>query len=528
MQRDRATFFPESAFGGQIYRNRLDIHRQVLYNVFSQLKKRFPEFIRAGRKESPVLNKRIAALILSFCLALAVVPLFASPASAIGEVMKAERGTPWIDGEIDAIWKRANRQKLTHRTRGEGTRENSLCHVSVLWDDEALYFLFELTDNDFTFEAEPGSPLNDCVYLYIDEKDVFGTTWKPGQTRICLTPAPGLSLYPMDGDAPADFEMAYAMDIDGHWNIEFKYVPHTLNLAKVERILMDFQYCDANPDGFVESIVNWSDEQGECETDSASWTYVTMKRTASGTSGEGFATVEEAAASINRTPVYPLRFISGTNGNHNEGAANIWDGNVGTKFCTSEFSMKSVVRMKGPTVLDGLIMATANDNSAYNGRNPDEWKIQGSNNSQDWEDIVTGDESFFDEVDFTYFAMRVESDKAYRFFRFYNRSCKSGCCQISEVVLCSTDQSVKDLDNVTEEVEHVDKETLVQYENPARLAARAPVSAEEAVKPVENVSVAEEKKVRSTSVLPGVITVSVILVGLGVLAVLAPKFRKED
>ena len=54
------------------------------------------------------------------------------------------------------------------------------------------------------------------------------------------------------------------------------------------------------------------------------------------------------------------------------------------------------------------------------------------------------------------------------------------------------------------------------------------VSAEEAVKPVENVSVAEEKKVRSTSVLPGVITVSVILVGLGVLAVLAPKFRKED
>ena len=126
------------------------------------------------------MNKRIAALILSFCLALAAVPLFASPASAIGETMKAERGTPWIDGDIDVIWKRADRQKLTHRTGGEGKGENSLCYVSMLWDDEALYFLFELADDDFTFDAEAGSPLNDSVRLYIDEKDVFGPTWKPG------------------------------------------------------------------------------------------------------------------------------------------------------------------------------------------------------------------------------------------------------------------------------------------------------------------------------------------------------------
>ena len=191
--------------------------------------------------------------------------------------------------------------------------------------------------------------------------------------------------------------------------------------------------------------------------------------------------------------------------------------------------MKSVVRMKGPTVIDGLIMATANDNSAYNGRNPDEWKIQGSNNAQDWEDIVTGDESFFDEVDFTYFAMRVDCQTAYRFFRFYNRSAKSGCCQISEVILCSTDEATKALDNVQEIVEHVDKAALTNYENPERLGENVPAAEEEASSdsPAQ-VRPAEEKKVRRESVLPGVITVSVITVGLAVLAVLAPKFRKED
>ena len=475
------------------------------------------------------MNNRIAALLLSFCTVIALFAALAVPSAAIGESMRAERGTPWVDGEIDTVWKRADRQKLTHVTGGEGRRDTALCYVSVLWDDESLYFLFELIDNDFTFDAPAGSPLSDCVYLYIDEADVYGPTWKKGQTCVCLTPSAGKSLYPLYGDAPADFETAWAMDIDGHWNIEFRYTPHTLDLSRTNRILMDFRFADANPDGVTDCFFNWADELGECEADSASWNYVTMKRLASGGSGEGFATAEEAAASINRTPVEPLRFISGTNGNPNEGAYNIWDGNVGTKFCTSEFSMKSVVRMKGPTVIDGLIMATANDNSAYNGRNPDEWKIQGSNNAQDWEDIVTGDESFFDEVDFTYFAMRVDCQTAYRFFRFYNRSAKSGCCQISEVILCSTDEATKALDNVQEVVEHVDKAALTNYENPERLGENVPAAEEEASSdsPAQ-VRPAEEKKVRRESVLPGVITVSVITVGLAVLAVLAPKFRKED
>ena len=113
------------------------------------------------RKDSTVLNNRIATLILSLCLVLTLVPALASPASAIGEEMKVSRGTPFVDGEIDPVWKTAARQKLSHRTGGEGRADTSLCYVSVLWDDEALYFLFELIDNNFTFDAPAGSELND-------------------------------------------------------------------------------------------------------------------------------------------------------------------------------------------------------------------------------------------------------------------------------------------------------------------------------------------------------------------------------
>ena len=481
-----------------------------------------------GRTERnpAILYRRTIALTLLLCAFLTMT----LPASAIGETMKVSRGTPQIDGEIDPVWKTADRQKISHRTGGEEKRDTSLGYVSMLWDGEAIYFLFELIDNDFTFDAPAGSELNDCIYLYIDEDDVWGPTWQPGQSCICLTPALGKSLYPMAGTAPADFEMAFGDDIDGHWNIEFRFVPSRLDLSAADRLLMDVQFNDAHPDGYVASVTSWSDELGECAYDSSSWSYVQLRASGGGSGGgEGYETLEEAAASINRTPITTYLFMEGTDGNHNEGPANLWDGNVGTKFCTSTFSMKSVVRLKTATVIDGLIMATANDNASYNGRNPDEWKLQGSTNRQDWEDIVTGDETFFDEVNFTYFAMRVECTKAYRFYRFYNRSAKSGCCQLSEVVLCSTDQAIKDLDDISEEIVPVDKDSLVNYESPARLAAQRTEPEEPSSElPAASAETPAGSAKQQTGIVPGIVTAAVIVLAFAAFAVIGPKFRKED
>ena len=469
--------------------------------------------------------KRLGAALIAVLLLLVT----ASPVFSIGEKMNVYYGTPWIDGEIDPIWKRADRQKLSWRTGGEGKKQaNSLAYVSVLWDDEALYFLFELIDNDFTFEAEPGSELNDCVYVYIDEPGIFGPTWTVGQNRSALTPALGKSVYAMNGDGPKDYEMAFSFDIDGHAIIEYKYVPSMIDLKNAGQVLVDFQYNDANPNGTLDYRWNWSDEIGECDADSASWTYITLKAGGGLSSGEGYETLEAAAAAINRTPIKTYMFRDGTEGNHNEGPNNIWDNNVGTKFCTSTFPMKSVARLKTATVIDGVIMATANDNSSYHGRNPNEWKIQGSTNGSDWVDILTGNESFFQDVDFTYFAAAVEDTQPFRFVRFRNGGCVSGCCQISEVVLCSTDEATKSI--VTETVVHEEseKDALVNYESMTRASKNAPAEEPEPTAPAPAARPGNTPSpAKSASPVPGIAAAAVFLVLAVAGALILPKKLNE-
>ncbi len=123
-------------------------------------------------------------------------------------------------------------------------------------------------------------------------------------------------------------------------------------------------------------------------------------------SGAGYATLEEAAASIGKTAVTDVTFVVGSNGNNNEGSENLWDNDTATKFCTAEFPTQSLAMYATPITVDGIIMATANDNSTYNNRSPFEWAIYVSGDGENWTAIAYGDDTFFEETDFTYYAIR--------------------------------------------------------------------------------------------------------------------------
>ena len=295
---------------------------------------------------------------------------------------------------------------------------------------------------------------------------------------------------------------------------------------------MDFQLNDARPDGVLDAVFNWSDELGESAEDSASWSYVQFR--SSGTkSGVGYSTADDAAESINRTPVKTYLFMEGTDGYGGEGPGNLFDNNVTTKFCTGSFPMRSVTRLKSAMVIDGIIMATANDNSSYNGRNPNDWKIEGSTDNKNWEVILSGDETFFDEVDFTYFAVPIEDTPPYRYIRFTNKSAKSGTCQIAELVVCSTEESIKNAASKQEEIVPVDKDSLVNYESPARLAALNPAEPDIAGTGAEPSSpggtgMADPSRKNVSGALPGVIAAGVIVVGIAAAAFIVPKIHKED
>ena len=156
-------------------------------------------------------------------------------------------------------------------------------------------------------------------------------------------------------------------------------------------------------------------------------------------SGAGYATLEEAAASIGKTAVTGTTFVTGSNGNNNEGPENLWDNDTATKFCTGEFPTQSLAMFANPITVDGIIMATANDNSSYNNRSPFEWAIYVSGDGENWTAIAYGDDTFFEETDFTYYAAALSAPvEGVKYVYFQSEGALSGTFQMSEVVLTGT------------------------------------------------------------------------------------------
>jgi len=155
-------------------------------------------------------------------------------------------------------------------------------------------------------------------------------------------------------------------------------------------------------------------------------------------SGAGYATLEEAAAAIGKTAITGYTFVSGTGSHANEGPENLWDNDTATKFCapSDQFPTISIAALDGEYAIDGIIMATANDNAEYNQRSPYEWAIYGSKDGSAWTAIAYGDDYFYEETNFTYYAAAVDTTDAYKYIMFQSEGGLSGTFQVSEVAVC--------------------------------------------------------------------------------------------
>ena len=79
-------------------------------------------------------------------------------------------------------------------------------------------------------------------------------------------------------------------------------------------------------------------------------------------------------------------------------------------------------------------MATANDNADYNGRSPNAWTISVSPDGESWTELKKGDDGFFEELNFTYFAGDGKADNV-GYVKFSADGTASGTFQVSEVTL---------------------------------------------------------------------------------------------
>ncbi|MBR5365279.1 MAG: discoidin domain-containing protein [Clostridia bacterium] len=146
----------------------------------------------------------------------------------------------------------------------------------------------------------------------------------------------------------------------------------------------------------------------------------------------GLADVDAAADGKNLITAY--EFVSGTDSFGGEGPENLWDGETGTKFCTNVFPAESIVKLDGTYDITGFTMATANDNADYNGRSPNAWTISVSADGENWTELAKGDDTFFEETNFTYYVGEGTA-AGVSYVKFNAEGTASGTFQVSEVTL---------------------------------------------------------------------------------------------
>ena len=210
--------------------------------------------------------KKVFALLLT---ALLIAVSMTSQVFAVGETMTAKRGTPVIDGEIDAIWANADRQELKYVKAGDLKSfepEVEKAFASALWDDDYIYFLFEVTDDDLS-NVNPGNPntaqewQNDTIFLYIDEtmarteSSAYGT---PGiyQFSICFD---GNTRSPRNGTYSGEIKAATKVTETG-FIVEVAFEPEVVDLADGLQIGVDYQYNDGTEHSTRDYCLGWSDE----------------------------------------------------------------------------------------------------------------------------------------------------------------------------------------------------------------------------------------------------------------------------
>lgn len=119
-----------------------------------------------------------------------------------------------------------------------------------------------------------------------------------------------------------------------------------------------------------------------------------------------------------------------------EAPVSLFDGDTATKFCIGTLPVEVTWKMDAAYAVDSYLMATANDNAQYTGRNPATWTLSGSTDNTNWTAIDTGTEADMSDVDFTYFMFTVDKPAAYQYYKLEVPSTTAGVLQISELVLC--------------------------------------------------------------------------------------------
>lgn len=180
------------------------------------------------------------------------------------QIYQAPKGTPRIDGEVDAVWANAPVVSTDIQVM---QKPGAVAKVRVLWDEDYLYFLSEVADpllNDGGSQRHE----QDSFEVFIDENNGKTAAYEADdyQFRWGFNDRPSFG-----GRARLDMMQGKAVVIPGGYRIEMAIKMTTVSGRPGLRIGMDFQVNDADESKTRVGITKWNDPTNESWRNTSGW-----------------------------------------------------------------------------------------------------------------------------------------------------------------------------------------------------------------------------------------------------------------
>ncbi|OPZ91610.1 MAG: F5/8 type C domain protein [Firmicutes bacterium ADurb.Bin419] len=130
--------------------------------------------------------------------------------------------------------------------------------------------------------------------------------------------------------------------------------------------------------------------------------------------------------------------IDGTEGNMNEGAENLFDGDIGSKYCVIATTPFVTFSMKQPVTAKSYALTVANDTEYYNERNPEAWELYGSNDQVSWNviDKVSKASNIMKPYNYRSYKFTINNPASYKYYKLiFTSSTQGRIMQLSEFSL---------------------------------------------------------------------------------------------
>ena len=168
-------------------------------------------------------------------------------------------GTPVVDGVRDPIWDTAVPCPLELIMMDA---PQATVTAYSLWDNEHLYFFFDIKDADVAQDGTEGDWHNDGIYLYISEDNNFGISsfdqYSGGTYQFAIINEE-LTLLPRKGEdniGAENYQVSVNIVEDGI-TIEFGYKPQFLTMEGGSQFTLDYQYNDCTSGATRLGCLSW-------------------------------------------------------------------------------------------------------------------------------------------------------------------------------------------------------------------------------------------------------------------------------